>query len=637
MKANNFRGLKLALEMVTIAIITVSIFLVMYFYDNRYVTGGKQPSKGMLSISEEEMKLHPVHSLVRGWEYYPDQLLEPGFFDGNDIEEPPYYVDLGKHGTMNPDERSGWLKGTYRLIIALPETQEMYAIQFKEIPSASRIYIGGRSVLTMGRPEEEEPGIGSCVVPVYETGNVEIVIQMADLSALHTSMFSPPLFGIYDHIVRIHDVSRLLRIIVLALAGIGAALFLYMAITIHWWRGFLFFLFCSCFVGVGICPLIRTGFVLGIQPAYSITIISFYAALWLMVVLENDLYRIKAEKLSLIICGFLILAVIYSSFVLYVPAHLSKAFYYMTEWYKYGIAFYLIIVSEIALIKEMERSRTLLIMSVVFTSALFMEQLLPYYEPILGGPFILVGYTSLLIGMFCILWRDMVDAFRNRVIFLEENERILRQLSMQKEHYRHINESMEETRRLRHDMRHYIRMLSTMADEGNVGEIRRFLGQMAPAVEDKTPLTYTGNYALNAVLSHYLSMARSAGIETDVNILLPEKLGIPEEDICVIFGNLLENAIEACERQEEGARRNIFLRSSQKDSRLMIVMNNSYEGNVRYSQGYFCSSKRNGVGIGVESIKTVVKKYEGTALFEPEEKEFRVSIVIPVGEGKNRA
>lgn len=634
MRGNNFRGLKLALEMVIIALVTVSFFLVMYYYDNRYATGSPQASEGVLTLTEEGMRQYPIHSLVRGWEFYPDQLLKPEDFVEEGAAGKPYYVSVGKYGTMKREEKSGWVKGTFRLKLRLPKRQETYGIQIVEVPSASRVYIGNRLVLQMGVPEEDKAGMGSEVIPLEETGDVELLIQAADLSALHSHMFTPPLLGTYKDIARIHDISRLVRLAFLGVAGIGAALFLYMAVAIRWWRGYLFFLFCTCFVGIGICPLIRTGFVLGIQPAYSITIFSFYAALWLMVVLENDLYRIKADKLSIIIGGFLVLAAAYSSFVQYVTPPLAKGFYYMTEWYKYGIAFYLIVVSEIALMKEMERSRTLLIMSMVFTSALFMEQLLPYYEPVMGVPFIMVGNAALLIGMFCILWRDMVDAFRNRVIFLEENERILRQLSMQKEHYRHINESMEETRRLRHDMRHYIRLLSTMADEGNVGEIRRFLGQMAPVVEDLNPLTYTGNYALNAVLSHYLSMARSAGIETDVSIMLPETLGIPEEDICVIFGNLLENGIEACERQAEGEKRFLFLRSSQEKGRLLIVLDNSYEGNVRYSQGYFCSSKRNGVGIGVESVKTIVKKYEGTAIFEPEERIFRVSIAIPVEEGK---
>lgn len=632
MREHNIRGLKLAVEMVIIAMITVSFFLVMYYYDNRYMTGSPQASEGVLTLTEEGLEDYAVYSLVRGWEFYPDQLLEPEDLKKEGGAGKPYYVSIGRYGTMNPEEKTGWVKGTYRLTIRLPQNHETYGIQIAEIPSASRIYMGDRLVLLMGRPEEEEAGIGSRIIPIDERGEVELLIQVADLSTLHSSMFTPPLIGTYGKIARIHDISRLVRMVFLGVAGIGAALFLYMAVSIRWWRGFLFFLFCASFVGIGICPLIRTGFVLGIQPAYTISIFSFYAALWLMVVLENDLYRIRAEKLSVIIGGFLVLVVAYSSFVQYAPPFLAKGFYYMTEWYKYGIAFYLIVISEIALMKEMERSRTLLIMSMVFTSALFMEQLLPYYEPILGVPFIAIGFVSLLIGMFCILWRDMVDAFRNRIIFLEENERILRQLSMQKEHYRHISESMEETRRLRHDMRHYIRLLSTMAEEGNVEEIRRFLGQMTPVAEEVNPLIYTGNYALNAVISHYLSMARSAGIETDVSIMLPETPAIPEEDICVIFGNLMENGIEACERQEKGEKRFLFLRSSQEAGRLLIVLDNSYVGNVRYSQGYFCSSKRNGVGIGVESVKTIVKKYEGTAFFEPEEHIFRVSIAIPVKE-----
>lgn len=634
MKGNDFRGLKLALEMVIIALVAVSFFLVLYYRDNRYTTGSPQASEGVLTITEEGIRHHPVHSLVKGWEFYPDQLLEPEDFQEKGTAGEPYYVVVGRYGTMKQDEEAGWVKGTFRMTICFPENHETYGIQIAEIPSASRIYIGGQPVLLMGLPEEEKTGIGSRVIPVKETGDTELLIQVSDLSVLHSHMFTPPLLGTYKDIVRVHDISRLIRLVFLGVASLGAALFLYMAVAIRWWRGYLFFLFCVCFVGVGVCPLLRTGFVLGIQPAYSITVFSFYAVLWVTVVLENDLYRIRTEKLSVIIGAFLVMAVAYSSLVAYAAPFLAKAFYYMTEWYKYGIAFYLILVSEIALIKEMERSRTLLIMSMAFTSALFMEQLLPFYEPILGVPFIMIGYAALLIGMFCILWRDMVDAFRNRVIFLEENERILRQLSMQKEHYRNINKSMEETRRLRHDMRHYLRLLSTMAEEGNVGEIRRFLGQVAPVVKDVMPLTYTGNYALNAVLSHYLSKARSMEVETDVNIMLPETLGISEEDICVIFGNLLENGIEACERQEKGGRRFLFVRSSQEGGRLLIVMDNSYEGNVRYSQGFFCSSKREGVGIGVESVKSIVKKYGGTALFEPEENIFRVSIVIPVEEEK---
>lgn len=292
MKGDHIRGIKLALEMVVIALITVSLFLVMYYYDNRYTTGSPQASEGVLTITEEEMRLYPIHSLVKGWAFYPDQLLEPEDFQENGRAGEPYYVSVGRYGTMKQEEKPGWVKGTFRMTIRFPEHHKTYGIQIVEIPSASRIYIGDRQVLLMGLPEEEKAGMGSRVIPVEETGEADLLIQVSDLSVLHSHMLTPPLLGAYQDIARVHDISRLVRLVLLGVAGIGAALFLYMAVSIRWWRGYLFFLFCTCFIGVGICPLIRTGFVLEIQPAFSFTVFSFYAVLWVMVVLENDLYRI---------------------------------------------------------------------------------------------------------------------------------------------------------------------------------------------------------------------------------------------------------------------------------------------------------------------------------------------------------
>ena len=96
-----------------------------------------------------------------------------------------------------------------------------------------------------------------------------------------------------------------------------------------------------------------------------------------------------------------------------------------------------------------------------------------------------------------------------------------------------------------------------------------------------------------------------------------------------MIGNLLENAVEACKRQETG-RKFIFLRCLQDDSRLSIVLDNSFMGYVQYERGYFRSSKRESVGIGVESVKAIVKRHGGIGTFVPEEKVFKVSIILPL-------
>ena len=98
----------------------------------------------------------------------------------------------------------------------------------------------------------------------------------------------------------------------------------------------------------------------------------------------------------------------------------------------------------------------------------------------------------------------------------------------------------------------------------------------------------------------------------------------------------MENALEACQRQE-GGRRFIHLKCSQDDRCLAIMLDNSFNGQVEYSGGYFRSSKRMGMGIGVESVRSIVKKYGGMAQFEPGEQVFSVSVVIPVSSGKSGA
>ena len=204
-----------------------------------------------------------------------------------------------------------------------------------------------------------------------------------------------------------------------------------------------------------------------------------------------------------------------------------------------------------------------------------------------------------------------------------------RQLAMQRDHYRQLNARIEETRRIRHDMRHHIRLLQAYAAEGNLEHVKAYLGQLSPAMDLMGPVTFTSNYALDAVLCHYTALAEKEKIETDIRVMVPGRTVLPDDELCVVMGNLLENAVEACKRQESG-RKFIFLRCLQDDSRLSIVLDNSFMGDVQYERGYFRSSKRESVGIGVESVKAIVKRHGGIGTFVPEEKVFKVSIILPL-------
>jgi len=140
------------------------------------------------------------------------------------------------------------------------------------------------------------------------------------------------------------------------------------------------------------------------------------------------------------------------------------------------------------------------------------------------------------------------------------------------------------------------------------------------------------NYAVNAVAAHYCSAAKNRGIDVSARLAVPGEInGALESDLSIIVGNLLENALEACQRMEEG-RRFIRMESRLKNGTLAITMDNSCAGKARKKGGIFLSSKREGGGSGLSSVMAVAQKYGGSARFEIKDGVFLSSVYVQIGE-----
>ena len=103
-----------------------------------------------------------------------------------------------------------------------------------------------------------------------------------------------------------------------------------------------------------------------------------------------------------------------------------------------------------------------------------------------------------------------------------------------------------------------------------------------------------------------------------------------ESDLCVVVGNLMENAVEACERMPEG-RRFIRVNSGLEHGILTLTVDNSFSGKIRKQGGAFLSSKRPGEGTGISSVVAVAKKHGGNAWFEEKEVVFQASVYVRIG------
>ena len=125
-------------------------------------------------------------------------------------------------------------------------------------------------------------------------------------------------------------------------------------------------------------------------------------------------------------------------------------------------------------------------------------------------------------------------------------------LLMQKEHYQKLTDALEEASRTRHDFRQYIRTASILLEQEHYEELKAYFHQFAQESTEKmqTPVCYCKNMSVDAILHYYASQLEQKGIKYRYSVEVPEKMKISDLDICRIFGNLMENAVRAVQKEE---------------------------------------------------------------------------------------
>ena len=203
-------------------------------------------------------------------------------------------------------------------------------------------------------------------------------------------------------------------------------------------------------------------------------------------------------------------------------------------------------------------------------------------------------------------------------------------LEMQSRQYRALQEHMHRTAQLRHDFRHSVHLLSSLAEKGDIDSIRTHLAGYEARLAENTHVNFCANAALNALFSYYYEMAVSAGIDTDWHIELPEPLPATELDMVSLFGNLMENAVDGCRTVQSGRRYFCLTTQIRHGNRLYIVSTNSFDGKVQKGKDGYRSTKHSGDGIGLAAIAAAAEKYGGSAQASNSGTEFFVDVVLKI-------
>ena len=240
-------------------------------------------------------------------------------------------------------------------------------------------------------------------------------------------------------------------------------------------------------------------------------------------------------------------------------------------------------------------------------------------------PMFEVGALAMLVAVYVLFYRSVVAILEHAE--LQERARLL---ELQSRQYDTLQEHMRQTARLRHDFRHSVRLLASLAEKGDIDSIRTYLAEYETSLMEGVSADYCANAALNALFSYYREMAAAAGIRTDWHIELPEPFSFSELDMAALFGNLMENAIAGC-RTVSGRERYFCLTTEVRHgSTLYIVSTNSFGGKVRKSREGYLSTKHGGTGVGIASIYAVSEKYGGFAKVSNSETDFFVDVALKI-------
>ena len=205
------------------------------------------------------------------------------------------------------------------------------------------------------------------------------------------------------------------------------------------------------------------------------------------------------------------------------------------------------------------------------------------------------------------------------------------------EDYRYQNlldkiQAQEDVRRLYHDMKNHLNVLDSMSkdDEG----IRTYIRELRGRLGSYEKVVNCGNDTLDMLLSQKLKAAREQEIAMSIFMDFSRGDFMSPLDICTIFGNALDNAMEAAAKVEDAAGRLIFIRSQEFADQLIIKIRNCYQGEIQFSKGLPLTSKEANQhyhGLGVSNIVRAVKKYGGvTSIDLPEKGVFELKIMLPL-------
>ena len=277
-----------------------------------------------------------------------------------------------------------------------------------------------------------------------------------------------------------------------------------------------------------------------------------------------------------------------------------------------------------------QRERAYSYVSIKWTCPLFLAQLfliqLTYYVLVTAylssdvlSPLTLIMTLGILLLNIVLFW--YFDSITAMLEYKHQNKTNELLLDQQIKYYALLEQKHSDMLSYKHDIDKHLGVIREMKRSAEIFEVREYITELENTYNKPSIIVRTSHSTISAVLSSNLERCSRLGIKTSMDIRLPMDIPISPIELCIVIGNIFENAIEACEMISETANRHISLTICKYNKALLIEMVNAYDiGKKKAKPGIR--------GTGLKNVWNVVNKNDGDMYYETKGGLFSISIFL---------
>lgn len=215
---------------------------------------------------------------------------------------------------------------------------------------------------------------------------------------------------------------------------------------------------------------------------------------------------------------------------------------------------------------------------------------------------------------------ECADKYQHMII-KKQNEYYVKQFEL-------MNKSIKIRNTEKHDFKNHLSVITALVQKNEQKETASYIDKIMDVYKSVKEAYNSGNLVIDSILNYKTQEAEQCEIKLNVDLCIPENLQVNTFDMTTILGNIIDNAINATKKLEKDKFINLKIRYDK--GRLLIKIDNPFNGEIKYKNNNLVTLNPNkeGHGIGLNNVRTVLEKYDGTLKIDHRNNIFSASLII---------